>query len=124
MRQPYKRSVPVDEANRATLCPVVTFDEIHSPSTDNRAVVAADRVQEVSIERQVGYFACIGTCACQQSNTNCETNESTVTSHNFAFRTLPMIRLTIREFCLKNLIYIRRLPKEEFLSASIKVFAS
>ena len=35
MRQSYKCSVPVDEAHRATLCPVVTFDEIHSPPTVN-----------------------------------------------------------------------------------------
>ncbi len=93
MRQPYKCSVPVDEASRAALCPVVTFDEIHSPATVNCAVVAADRVQEVSIERQVGHFARPGTCSCQEGNTKRETNLSTVPTHHLTSGVFPPVEM-------------------------------
>ena len=85
MRQPYKCSVPVGEANRAALCPVVTFDEIQSPATENRAVVATDRIQQVSIEREIGNLVGAGTYTHLQGNTKPENNSSAAPVHGLTF---------------------------------------
>lgn len=85
MRQPYKCSVPVGEANRASLCPVVTFDEIQSPATENRAVVTSNRIQQVPIEREIGNLVGAGTYTHQQGNTKPENNSSTSPVHELTF---------------------------------------